>query len=40
MERLIGVYLINKTETKINWEDVVKEPNFVPITPYSDEFYL
>ena len=37
---MIGIYLINKIEGKISTEDMVKEPNFMPVNVLIEEYTL
>ena len=37
---MIGIYLLEKTDTKMGLQDMVREPNFMPVMSISEEYEL
>ena len=35
---MLGIYLINKTERKMRVEDLVQQPNFMPVNVLTEEY--
>jgi calpain len=35
---MIGIYLLAKTDHKIGLQDMVREPNFMPVMTISEEY--